>query len=94
MPCIAARGVRSSCEASATNCRILLSERTDRASEAWAAHLSGGGPYQPVVTSPIIGVTKPRHLEDALAAVDLVLTADEIDELEAPYQPHAIAGHR
>jgi aryl-alcohol dehydrogenase-like predicted oxidoreductase len=49
---------------------------------------------QPVVTSPIVGVTRPHHLQDALAAVDLTLTAEEIDELEAPYRPHAVAGHR
>ena len=49
---------------------------------------------QPTVTSPIVGVTKPHHLTDAVAAVDLELTADEVDELSAGYRPHAIAGHR
>ena len=49
---------------------------------------------QPVVTSPIVGVTKPQHLEDAVAAVDLELGADEIEELGAGYVPHAVAGHR
>jgi 1-deoxyxylulose-5-phosphate synthase len=49
---------------------------------------------QPAVTSPIIGVTKPEHLTDAVASLDLELTADEIDALSAPYQPHGIAGHR
>jgi 1-deoxyxylulose-5-phosphate synthase len=49
---------------------------------------------QPVVTSPIVGVTKPHHLSDALAAVDLELSADELAELGAGYVPHAIAGHR
>ncbi|MGZ4466467.1 MAG: aldo/keto reductase [Nocardioides sp.] len=49
---------------------------------------------QPVVTSPIVGVTKPQHLTDAVAAVDLELTADELEELGAGYRPHAIAGHR
>jgi aryl-alcohol dehydrogenase (NADP+) len=49
---------------------------------------------QPVVTSPIVGVTKPRHLRDAVAAVDLVLTDDEVAELGAGYVPHTIAGHR
>jgi 1-deoxyxylulose-5-phosphate synthase len=47
-----------------------------------------------VVTSPIVGVTKPHHLSDALAAVDLELSADELAELGAGYVPHAIAGHR
>jgi 1-deoxyxylulose-5-phosphate synthase len=49
---------------------------------------------QPAVTSPIIGVTKPEHLTDAVASLDLELTADELDALSAPYQPHGIAGHR
>jgi 1-deoxyxylulose-5-phosphate synthase len=49
---------------------------------------------QPAVTSPIVGVTKPQHLADAIAAVDLELTADEIAELGEDYVPHAIAGHR
>jgi aryl-alcohol dehydrogenase (NADP+) len=49
---------------------------------------------QPVVTSPIVGVTKPQHLTDAVAAVDLELSADEVEELGAGYVPHAVAGHR
>ena len=49
---------------------------------------------QPVVTSPIVGVTRPHHLQDAVAAVDLELGEDEIEELGAGYAPHAIAGHR
>jgi aryl-alcohol dehydrogenase (NADP+) len=47
---------------------------------------------QPAVTAPIVGATKPHHLEDAVAALDLHLTEDEIATLEAPYTPHAIAG--
>jgi aryl-alcohol dehydrogenase-like predicted oxidoreductase len=49
---------------------------------------------QPAVTSPIVGATRPQHLADAIAAVDLVLTDDEVAELGADYVPHAIAGHR
>ena len=49
---------------------------------------------QPTVTSPVIGATKPHHLSDALAAVDLQLSADEIEELGAGYLPHPVAGHR
>ena len=48
---------------------------------------------KPAVTSPIVGVTKLEHLHDAVAAVDLELSADEVVELEAPYRPHAVAGH-
>jgi 1-deoxyxylulose-5-phosphate synthase len=47
----------------------------------------------PVVTSPIVGVTKSQHLTDAVAAVDLDLPDDAITALEEPYQPHPIAGH-
>ena len=49
---------------------------------------------QPTVTSPIVGVTRPQHLADAVAAVDLTLDAEDIEELGAGYVPHAIAGHR
>jgi aryl-alcohol dehydrogenase-like predicted oxidoreductase len=46
----------------------------------------------PVVTAPIVGATKPHHISDAVAAVDLVLSDDERARLEADYQPHAPAG--
>ena len=46
----------------------------------------------PVVSAPIIGARRPGHLEDAIASLDLVLTADEVEQLEAPYAPHAVAG--
>ena len=49
---------------------------------------------QPAVTSPIVGVTRSAHLEDAVAAVDLVLDDAELEELGAGYLPHAVAGHR
>ena len=47
---------------------------------------------RPAVTAPIIGDTKPRHIDDAVAAVHLVLSDDEIARLEEPYRPHAVAG--
>jgi len=47
---------------------------------------------KPGITSPIIGASKPTHLTDAVAALSLKLTAEEIASLEAPYVPHAIAG--
>jgi aryl-alcohol dehydrogenase-like predicted oxidoreductase len=47
---------------------------------------------KPVVTSPIVGATKPQHLEDAVSALSLTLTADEISNLEEVYVPHPIAG--
>ncbi|QEN88470.1 aldo/keto reductase [Labrys sp. KNU-23] len=52
---------------------------------AWVAQKSG-------VTTPIVGASKPHHLTDAIAALDLKLTAEEIATLEAPYVPHGIAG--
>ncbi|WP_027796881.1 aldo/keto reductase [Paraburkholderia acidipaludis] len=45
------------------------------------------------VTTPIIGASKPQHLDDAVAALSLELTDEEVDALEAPYVPHAVAGH-
>ncbi|MFD9704625.1 aldo/keto reductase [Lentzea sp. NPDC059081] len=47
----------------------------------------------PVVTAPIIGVTKLSQLDDAVAALDVDLTDDEVGSLEAAYAPHRIAGH-
>jgi aryl-alcohol dehydrogenase-like predicted oxidoreductase len=47
---------------------------------------------KPVITAPIVGATKLHHLDDALAAVYVKLTADEIAALEEPYVPHAVVG--
>jgi aryl-alcohol dehydrogenase-like predicted oxidoreductase len=47
---------------------------------------------KPAVTAPIVGATKLAHLETAIAALDVQLTAEEIKILEAPYQPHAVRG--
>ena len=49
---------------------------------------------KPFVTSPIVGVTKDHHLDDAVAAVELELSADEIALLEEPYRPHPVLGFR
>jgi 1-deoxyxylulose-5-phosphate synthase len=49
---------------------------------------------QPGVTSPIVGITRPEHLTDAVASVELELSADELDELGAGYVPRGIAGHQ
>ncbi|MFN8496311.1 MAG: aldo/keto reductase [Anaerolineae bacterium] len=48
---------------------------------------------KPVVTSPIIGATKTQHLDDAVAAVSVQLTPDEIRHLEEAYLPHPILGY-
>lgn len=47
---------------------------------------------KPHVTAPIIGATKPHHLSDAVAALDLELTDDDITALEEPYTPHPVVG--
>jgi 1-deoxyxylulose-5-phosphate synthase len=47
---------------------------------------------KPGVTSPIVGVSKMGHLDDAIAAVDLKLSAEEIAQLEAPYRPLVVTG--
>jgi aryl-alcohol dehydrogenase-like predicted oxidoreductase len=47
---------------------------------------------KPAVTAPIVGATKPHHLEEAVAALDLKLSDSEIAGLEAPYVPHPIVG--
>ena len=48
---------------------------------------------KPVITAPIIGATKPHHLDDAVAALSVQLTPDEIHSLEEAYQPHPVLGH-
>jgi aryl-alcohol dehydrogenase-like predicted oxidoreductase len=53
---------------------------------AWLLH-------RPGVTAPIIGATKPSHLEDALAAEQLSLSDKEMRRLEEPYIPHPVLGH-
>jgi 1-deoxyxylulose-5-phosphate synthase len=53
---------------------------------AWLLH-------RPGVTAPIVGATKVRHVEDALAAVKLELTEDEMRRLEERYAPHPVLGH-
>lgn len=53
---------------------------------AWLLH-------KPGLTAPIIGATKLKHLEDAIAATEVTLSPDELLALEAPYKPHAVTGH-
>jgi aryl-alcohol dehydrogenase-like predicted oxidoreductase len=48
---------------------------------------------KPYITSPIVGTTKPHHLDDALAALSVQLTADEVERLEEPYRPHPVIAH-
>ena len=53
---------------------------------AWILH-------KPYVHSPIIGATKMDHLDQAIAALDIQLSDEEIGKLEETYQPHPILGH-
>jgi aryl-alcohol dehydrogenase-like predicted oxidoreductase len=48
--------------------------------------------HKPGVTAPIVGATRLEHLEDALAAEQLALSAEEIARLEEPYVPHPVSG--
>ena len=48
----------------------------------------------PVVTAPIVGVTRVQQLDDAVASLDIELDADEVALLEEPYAPHDVAGFR
>jgi 1-deoxyxylulose-5-phosphate synthase len=52
---------------------------------AWMLHKSA-------VTAPIVGATKPRHLDDAVAALDLKLSPNDMAALEEPYVPHPVLG--
>jgi 1-deoxyxylulose-5-phosphate synthase len=54
---------------------------------AWMLH-------KEAITAPIVGATKPGHIEDAVAAVDVELSDEEIAALEAPYVPHPVLGHQ
>jgi aryl-alcohol dehydrogenase-like predicted oxidoreductase len=47
---------------------------------------------KPFITSPIVGASKPNHLEDAVASLDVKLTPEEVAFLEEPYVPHEVIG--
>jgi 1-deoxyxylulose-5-phosphate synthase len=48
---------------------------------------------KPGVTAPIVGATKALHVDDAVAAVELKLSAEEVAVVEGPYRPHRVLGH-
>jgi len=66
--------------------RAVASEREVPPAQVALAWLLGS----PGVTAPIVGATKTGHVEDAVAAVDLVLSAEERACVEAPYRPHPV----
>jgi 1-deoxyxylulose-5-phosphate synthase len=69
--------------------RQVASERTTSPAEVALAWLLA----KPGVAAPIIGATKISHLETALRAVEITLTPEDIEKLEAPYKAHPIKGH-
>jgi aryl-alcohol dehydrogenase (NADP+) len=82
----------------------LYDETSDRAIVARVAEIAGERGVsraqvalawvlaKPVISAPIVGVTKDAHLDDAVAAVDLQLSDEEIARLEEPYTPHRVVG--
>ncbi|MGE5289635.1 MAG: aldo/keto reductase [Micromonosporaceae bacterium] len=48
---------------------------------------------QPAVTAPVVGMTRLRHVDDAVAALDVTLSQDQTARLQAPYRPHPVLGH-
>ena len=84
--------------------KLYTQEADDRVVEcvAQVAKDKGAPPAQvalawllqkPGVTAPIVGASKPHHLQDAVSAVSLRLTQQEISQLESVYVPHAVLGH-
>ena len=78
-------------------CDIEVASRLDE-----VAANRGAGPAQvalawllsrPGVTAPVLGVTDVRHLEEAVAALEIVLDPEEIRRLEECYRPHPVLGH-
>jgi 1-deoxyxylulose-5-phosphate synthase len=69
--------------------RAVAAERALAPARVALAWLLG----KPAVTAPVVGATKLRHLEDAIAAVEVTLNEDEVARLEAPYRPHPVLGH-
>ena len=68
------------------NLQALAAKRgVSMAQEALAWMLS-----KPYITAPIVGTTSPKHIQEAVAALDIKLDEDEIKALEAPYKPHAV----
>jgi 1-deoxyxylulose-5-phosphate synthase len=69
--------------------RAVAAERGASPAQVALAWLLG----RPAVTAPIVGATRLGHLEDAVGAVEVTLSDDEVARLEAPYRPHPVLGH-
>ncbi|QQA41739.1 aldo/keto reductase [Pelagovum pacificum] len=48
---------------------------------------------RPAITAPLVGISRPELLSDAVASLDITLTDEEVATLEAPYAPKPVAGH-
>lgn len=75
--------------------------RSPRISRTWRKNSTPAAPValawllsKPGVAAPIIGPSRQEQLDDLLQAVDLTLSAEQIDKLEAPYQPHPVVGFK
>ena len=69
--------------------RAVAAERGASPAQVALAWLLG----RPAVTAPIVGATRLGHLEEAVGAVEVTLSDDEVARLEAPYRPHPVLGH-
>ena len=69
--------------------RAVAAERGASPAQVALAWLLG----KPAVTAPIVGATRLGHLEEAVGAVEVTLSDDEVARLEAPYRPHPVLGH-
>ncbi|GLY90278.1 aldo/keto reductase [Actinoallomurus iriomotensis] len=69
--------------------RAIAGERGLAPAQVSLAWLFG----RPGVVAPVVGATKPRHVDDAVAALEVTLTEEEVARLEAPYRPHPVIGH-
>ena len=69
--------------------RAVAAERGVSAAQVALAWMLG----KPGVNAPIVGATKLGHMDDAIAAVEVTLSEEEVARLEAPYRPHPIRGH-
>lgn len=82
-------GLDSDFEVADVVAQIATARGVSRAQVALAWLLS-----QSAVSAPIVGTSKIAHLDDAAAAVGVSLSEEEIQALEAPYQPHPVLGHQ
>jgi 1-deoxyxylulose-5-phosphate synthase len=69
-----------------------LGEAAERRGIPRATLALAWGPSKPAITSPIVGATKPNHLTDAVAALQVKLAAEEIASLEEPYVARPMVG--